>query len=78
MTVKCLDNTNKSNLVRDFHKYPQPTKTALGSEYGVSARTVGRVLQEYEEELENSLSNNNNNINDTSQTSSTYHEEGYA
>lgn len=47
MTVYCMDNTGKEYLAKDYEsgKY---TLRDLASMYGISTRTVGRVLKEFQ------------------------------
>ena len=46
MTVRCLSPEQKKLLIRRFY-YTKDTLTDIASAFGVSRRTVSRVVKEY-------------------------------
>ena len=45
--VKCVDQETKQAIAKDFSMKVFKTKTALGVHYGISLRTLNRVLSEF-------------------------------
>lgn len=46
MTVRCLTDEQQQQIV-DTYDSTRITKAELARQYGVSARTIGRVVEEY-------------------------------